>query len=141
MARKLTLIKSVANKTFGAAIKDNIFSSVFVSEVFNSSMSDGESEKKADSAAETKAIKINNINITKIANKILVDMDFKIKINGSHKIQKSIQLEVSNIISFYSIIFKKKMLSRFYYKKMCCKCNNLEYILKAIKLFYQHFNL
>jgi len=68
-------------------------------------MSEGESEKKADSAAETKAIKINNINITKTANKILVDMDFIIKINGSHKIQKSIQLEVSNIISFYSIIF------------------------------------
>jgi len=94
MLRKLTLITSVANKRFGVSIKFNIFLSVLVPEVFNSSISVGVSEKKADSAADINETIINNINIITIANKILTEKDF-IAIIGAY--QRKILLVMSKI--------------------------------------------
>ena len=56
MFTKLMLISTVANKRFGLLINAKIFSSGFFEEFLNSSISVGESEKKADSAAETNAV-------------------------------------------------------------------------------------
>ena len=82
MLRKLTLIKSVANNRFGASIKDNIFLSILVPEVFSSSISVGESEKKADSAADTNATIINKRNIVSIATIVLREKDLITIIRG-----------------------------------------------------------
>lgn len=74
---KLTLIKSVANKRFGPWIKARIFSSFFSSDVFNASISVGDKEKKADSAAETNATTSNNKIIPIIANRMLTEKGLK----------------------------------------------------------------
>lgn len=50
---KLILIKRVASNLFGEATSFNIFSSFFFPDIFNSSISVGVSEKKADSPADT----------------------------------------------------------------------------------------
>ena len=85
MLRKLTLIKSVANSLFGASMKVNIFLSVLVLEFFNSSISDGEREKKADSAADTNATIINKTKIVSIATIVLSEKDFITIKTGSER--------------------------------------------------------
>ena len=70
---KLILIRSVASSRFGAATSLSIFSSVVLPEVFNSSISVGVSEKKADSAAETNDTITNNTSIESIENTIPAD--------------------------------------------------------------------
>ena len=74
---KLTLIKSVASNRLGPSINDRIRSSVFSSDVFNSSISVGDREKKADSAADTSATTSNNKSIPIIANSMLTEKGFK----------------------------------------------------------------
>lgn len=74
---KLTLIKSVASNRFDPSISERIRSSVFSSEVFNSSISVGDKEKKADSAADTSATMSNNKSIPTIANRMLAEKGFK----------------------------------------------------------------
>ena len=71
--KKLTLIKSVASNRFGALMSSRIFSSVTVSDAFNSSISVGDNEKNADSAADTKAINTSNTRIDRIASKMLIE--------------------------------------------------------------------
>ena len=75
MLKKLTLIKSVASNRFGELTSLIIFSSVLLPDVFNTSMSVGVSEKNADSAAETKAVMINNRKIATKANKVVIEND------------------------------------------------------------------
>lgn len=66
---KLILINRVANNLFGALTSFKMLSSISFPEIFRSSISDGVSEKKADSAAETiETIKSRaNIDINEIA--------------------------------------------------------------------------
>ena len=88
MLKKLTLIKRVASTRFGALMSFRIFSSFFVSEVLNSSISVGVREKKADSAADTNATSNKKRRMNTIANNELMENDVRIMlINDVNKKQ------------------------------------------------------
>jgi len=75
---KFMLIKTEANKRLGVFNSKSILLSVLLPEVFSSSISVGEREKKADSVADTIATIISNNTIESNANKILVEIGFTI---------------------------------------------------------------
>ena len=85
---KLMLIKRVASKRFGAATSLRIFSSLFSPDVFNSSISVGVSEKKADSAAETKETITSKINIENIESTIPTDKGLTVILRKGKEMDK-----------------------------------------------------
>jgi hypothetical protein len=72
---KLMLIRTVARTVLGAFMSCSILPSFFDPELFSSSISVGVNEKKADSAAETRAAQNNNNNIESMETAILTVKD------------------------------------------------------------------
>ena len=100
MLRKLTLIKSVASSRFGALISLIIFSSVFVPDVFSSSISVGLREKNADSAAETKATTTNKLTKDNAAKKVLIENDLIIILLSGKLYKRCMVLWTGNVVCF-----------------------------------------
>ena len=96
------LIKTVANSRFGEASNEMILLSIFVPDVFNSSISVGVSEKNADSAAETNAATTNRTSIEIIANTILTEKDLTMMLlsNGVFDTKCKL-LGISKMLSFF----------------------------------------
>ena len=97
---KLMLIKRVASNRLGAATSLRTFSSVLLPDVFNSSISVGVSEKKADSAAETKETTRSNISIESNEKKMPPDKGLTVIVRRCEGKKENILLGTDNVMDF-----------------------------------------